>query len=292
MSGAPAEPPRPMACVPADADLVVQAPFVLPRGAGNPAVHDRRVRHRAAGARGMRCLPAGRAGAPRRGRRSVRRGRLRLRAGAARAAARTRSPRRNGHGFDADHDRMRRRDRGMQGIGDEVAAITAAAMRGEIDFRASLERRVALLAGLPVAALERVYDERLRLSPGAERLLATCQPNRRENAARVRWLHVLHRSAAHPARIRPHAVERARNRRRPADWKSPATSSMPHARPRDSPSSRSAIAATTASRSPSATAPTTCRCLPQPTCRSPIAPSRVVRAQRCTRSTTVASMRY
>ena len=60
----------------------------------------------------------------------------------------------------------------VQGIGDEVAAITAAAMRGEIDFRESLARRVALLAGAPVEALARVYDERLQLSPGAERLLA------------------------------------------------------------------------------------------------------------------------
>ncbi|MGE5088213.1 MAG: phosphoserine phosphatase SerB, partial [Candidatus Levyibacteriota bacterium] len=59
----------------------------------------------------------------------------------------------------------------MMGIKDEVAAITAAAMRGEIDFRGSLARRVALLEGLPVGALERVYDERLRLSPGAEQLL-------------------------------------------------------------------------------------------------------------------------
>jgi phosphoserine phosphatase len=44
-------------------------------------------------------------------------------------------------------------------------------MRGEIDFRASLTRRVALLAGLPVEALQRVYDERLRLSPGAQAML-------------------------------------------------------------------------------------------------------------------------
>ena len=58
------------------------------------------------------------------------------------------------------------------GIKPEVAAITASAMRGEIDFAASLTRRVALLAGLPVATLERVYDERLRLSAGAERMLA------------------------------------------------------------------------------------------------------------------------
>jgi phosphoserine phosphatase len=60
----------------------------------------------------------------------------------------------------------------LQGIKPQVAAITASAMRGEIDFKESLRRRVGLLAGLPVAALERVYEERLRLSPGAERMLA------------------------------------------------------------------------------------------------------------------------
>jgi phosphoserine phosphatase len=59
----------------------------------------------------------------------------------------------------------------MQGIKPQVALITAAAMRGEIDFRESLTRRVALLAGLPVEALARVYDERLALSPGAQRML-------------------------------------------------------------------------------------------------------------------------
>jgi phosphoserine phosphatase len=60
----------------------------------------------------------------------------------------------------------------LLGIRPQVAAITAAAMRGEIDFRESLIRRVALLAGLDVAALQRVYDERLHLSPGAERMLS------------------------------------------------------------------------------------------------------------------------
>ena len=58
----------------------------------------------------------------------------------------------------------------LRGIGDEVAAITASAMRGEIDFRASLVHRVALLEGMPVDVLARVYDERLQLSPGAPRL--------------------------------------------------------------------------------------------------------------------------
>jgi len=60
----------------------------------------------------------------------------------------------------------------LAGIKPEVAAITASAMRGEIDFRQSLERRVALLAGLPEESLLRVYDERLKLSPGAERMIA------------------------------------------------------------------------------------------------------------------------
>jgi len=54
----------------------------------------------------------------------------------------------------------------------EVAAVTASAMRGEIDWPESLRRRVAALAGLDAGCLERVYAERLRLNPGAERLIA------------------------------------------------------------------------------------------------------------------------
>ena len=61
------------------------------------------------------------------------------------------------------------------GLKDAVAAVTASAMRGEIDFEASLTRRVGLLRGLGVDALESVYRERLRLSPGAELLLATAR---------------------------------------------------------------------------------------------------------------------
>ena len=58
----------------------------------------------------------------------------------------------------------------MQGLKPQVAAITEAAMRGELDFAASLTRRVALLEGLDAGALQKVYDERLRLSPGVEAL--------------------------------------------------------------------------------------------------------------------------
>ena len=59
----------------------------------------------------------------------------------------------------------------MQGLKHQVAAITEAAMRGEIDFAESLVLRVALLQGLDEQALQRVYQERLQLSPGAETML-------------------------------------------------------------------------------------------------------------------------
>ncbi|MFA6904135.1 MAG: phosphoserine phosphatase SerB [Gallionellaceae bacterium] len=60
----------------------------------------------------------------------------------------------------------------MYHLKPQVSAITEAAMRGEIDFAESLRRRVALLEGLEESALQRVYDERLQLSPGAETMLA------------------------------------------------------------------------------------------------------------------------
>ena len=60
----------------------------------------------------------------------------------------------------------------MHGLKPQVAAITEAAMRGEIEFAESLRRRVALLEGLDEHALQRVYDERLKLNPGAETMLA------------------------------------------------------------------------------------------------------------------------
>ena len=57
----------------------------------------------------------------------------------------------------------------------EVAAITEAAMRGEItDFKDSLRRRLALLKGVTLADMERVYTERLRINPGAAELIAAC----------------------------------------------------------------------------------------------------------------------
>ena len=60
----------------------------------------------------------------------------------------------------------------------EVAAVTAQAMRGEIDYPESLRRRVAAIAGLSESSLLQVYEERLRLTPGAEALLAKCKEHR------------------------------------------------------------------------------------------------------------------
>ena len=58
----------------------------------------------------------------------------------------------------------------------EVAAITEAAMRGEItDYKESLRRRVALLRGVTVADMEQVYTERLRINPGAAELITACK---------------------------------------------------------------------------------------------------------------------
>jgi|SRR5438552_11377161 len=59
----------------------------------------------------------------------------------------------------------------MLDMKSEVSAITDRAMRGAIDFGESLTRRVALLRGVEISTLQRVYEERLTLSPGAERML-------------------------------------------------------------------------------------------------------------------------
>ncbi|HEX2825465.1 MAG TPA: phosphoserine phosphatase SerB [Burkholderiales bacterium] len=63
----------------------------------------------------------------------------------------------------------------MVGLKKEVAAITEAAMRGEIEYNESLRRRVAVLEGLGEDALARVFDERVKLTPGADKLLAAAK---------------------------------------------------------------------------------------------------------------------
>jgi phosphoserine phosphatase len=61
----------------------------------------------------------------------------------------------------------------LAGVGAAVAAITERAMRGELDFEGALTERVAMIAGLPLSALQQCYDERVSLNPGARTLLAT-----------------------------------------------------------------------------------------------------------------------
>jgi phosphoserine phosphatase len=62
------------------------------------------------------------------------------------------------------------------GLKAEVAAITEAAMRGEItDYKESLRRRVTLLKGVPVSAMQQVLDQRLQLNPGAQALVQACK---------------------------------------------------------------------------------------------------------------------
>ncbi len=59
----------------------------------------------------------------------------------------------------------------------QVAEITEAAMRGEIDFETSLRKRVSLLKGLEISALEKVYQQRLQLNPGANIMLRKLKEN-------------------------------------------------------------------------------------------------------------------
>jgi len=61
------------------------------------------------------------------------------------------------------------------GIKQQISEITERAMRGELDFSASLTERVQLLAGLDASVLERVYLERIKLTDGAEKLIKTVQ---------------------------------------------------------------------------------------------------------------------
>ena len=59
------------------------------------------------------------------------------------------------------------------GVKTQVSEITERAMRGELDFETALRQRVAMLKGLPLTDLQRAYDERVRLNPGARTLVRT-----------------------------------------------------------------------------------------------------------------------
>ena len=63
----------------------------------------------------------------------------------------------------------------LAGCKTEIASITAQAMRGELDYPQSLRKRVSLLKDLDESSLARIYDERLKLTPGAETLISACK---------------------------------------------------------------------------------------------------------------------
>ena len=63
------------------------------------------------------------------------------------------------------------------GVGERVAAITAAAMNGELDFDGALRERVGLLKGLPESVIDEVLDKRITLMPGGSKLVATMKAN-------------------------------------------------------------------------------------------------------------------
>jgi phosphoserine phosphatase len=66
---------------------------------------------------------------------------------------------------------------GHAGVKDRVAAITERAMRGEIEFAPALRERVALLKGVPAAAIDTLIAERIRSTPGGPALVATMRAN-------------------------------------------------------------------------------------------------------------------
>jgi phosphoserine phosphatase len=95
----------------------------------------------------------------------------------------------------------------------EVAAITEAAMRGEIaDYKESLRRRVRLLAGVTLGQMQRVLEQRLRLNPGSAELVQACQ------AAGLKTLLVSGGFTFLPTRC---ATACASTGRAPTCWKSP-----------------------------------------------------------------------
>ena len=193
----------------------------------------------------------------------------------------------------------------LQGIKPQVAAITASAMRGEIDFRAEPDAPRGAARGL---AGRRRWSasttSACALSPGAERMLAGVRAVGAQDAARLRRLHVLHRSAA---RRGSGSTTRCANTLEIVDGKLTGRVAGRDRRRRGEGGvlrapARGARRATTASSSRSATARTTCRCWRRPTsvdrlsreagrARAGDARDRPLRAGRRAQSVRVASRR-
>jgi len=194
----------------------------------------------------------------------------------------------HGHGLDPDHDRDHRRDRRHAGLKGRVAEITAAAMRGEIDYAASLRERAALLEGLDEGALRRVYEERLRLSPGAERLVAAL----RHLGIRTLLVSGGFTYFTDRLQLRLAIDETCSNTLEIRDGRltgrvvGDIVDAAGKRAALDGPAARSASPASRSSAS--ATAPTTSSSSRRPACRWPITPSRWCARARPTRSITSA----
>ena len=100
------------------------------------------------------------------------------------------------------------------GIKPQIAAVTRRAMNGELDFAAALRERVALLAGLPSAAIAAVIRERLPLMPGARTLVRTMRAHGACTALVSGGFTAFTRHVAGAVRLRPRGGQRARDRGR------------------------------------------------------------------------------
>ena len=115
------------------------------------------------------------------------------------------------------------------GLKERIAAITARAMNGELDFKAALRERVAMLKGLPVAALQQTW-QRVRLTPGAQRAGGDDARARCDDRAGLRRVQLLHQPRGGAGGFRPAPLERAAGRRCGADrarWRSRSSIATP-----------------------------------------------------------------
>ncbi len=146
------------------------------------------------------------------------------------------------------------------GLKAEVAAITERAMGGEIAFEGALRERVGMLAGLDLAMLDRVYDERVRLNPGARTLVRTMAANGARCVLVSGGFQFFTARVAEAAGFHAHRGQQADRRRRAADRPGRRADPRPRGQARRADrGGRRPWASASPRPSPSATAPTTWR---------------------------------
>lgn len=105
---------------------------------------------------------------------------------------------------------------GFAGLGERIAAITRQAMNGELDFKAALRERVAMLKGLDLSTLEKTWQG-VRLTPGARELVATMRARGALTALVSGGFQLFHRQGGRGSGVRSAPVEHAAGRRYGAD---------------------------------------------------------------------------